>query len=69
MSEIMKKIKARAAQGGNKYTWEDLKRLREEDEAKQAAVFEQQFKEHAYSSSPRQIPNCWDSPVISFWIC
>ena len=47
MSDIMKKIKARAAQGGHKYTWEDLKRLREEDEAKQAAVFEQQFKEHA----------------------
>ena len=39
MSDIMKKIKARAALGNHEYSWEDLKRLRAEAEEKQAEVF------------------------------
>lgn len=46
MSNIMKKIRERAAKGTHKYTKEDLQKLREDAEAGQYTHFEKQFKEH-----------------------
>ncbi|EOH0514113.1 ATP-binding protein [Vibrio fluvialis] len=45
----LEEIKRRAATGNHKYSWEDLKRLREQDEAKQPEIFKKQFEEHRAS--------------------
>lgn len=45
MSKRLDEIKRRAAQGNHKYTWEDLQRIRQEDEAKQFDHFKKQISE------------------------
>lgn len=51
MSDILKKIKARAAQGNHKYSWEDLQKIHQDAEAEQFEHFSRQFKEHAAKQS------------------
>lgn len=46
MSKMLEKIKRRALQSGRSYSWEDIKKLREEDEKKQCTHFKAQFDEH-----------------------
>ncbi len=46
MNNMMNEIKRRSASGKNKYSWEDLKKLREQDEARQRDHFKKQFSEH-----------------------
>ncbi|MCE0495751.1 ATP-binding protein [Vibrio salinus] len=46
---IMQEIRARAAQGNLKYSWDDLKRLREQDEAKQHDQFRAQLANYRIS--------------------
>jgi len=45
MSKMFDEIKRRAAEGNHKYTWEDLQRIRQEDEAKQFDHFKKQISE------------------------
>jgi DNA topoisomerase IA len=37
MSKILEEVKRRALESGRSYSWEDIKKLREEDEKKQYA--------------------------------
>lgn len=45
MSKIFDEIKRRAAEGGHRYSWEDLKKIRSEEESKQFDHFKKQISE------------------------
>jgi DNA replication protein DnaC len=51
MSKILEEVKRRALESGRSYSWEDIKKLREEDEKKQYAHFKAQFDEHKAKAS------------------
>lgn len=50
LASRLSEIRSRAELSGKKYTWEDLQRIRAEDEAKQAQVFKRQFEDHKMKS-------------------
>ncbi|SJN58893.1 DNA replication protein DnaC [Vibrio ruber DSM 16370] len=56
----LNEIKRRAAQGSHKYSWEDLKRLRAEDEARQDERFRKQF--HDFKAE-RTFSRCGVLPI------